>query len=54
MQWLVLTAVLVVNGWGLVKYNNRRICPDYYETHYKVQDTVPEGKVNLTSLNFYI
>ena len=32
--------------YGLYKYKNKRIKPDYYET-FKTQDTVPEGKVGV-------
>jgi protoheme ferro-lyase len=31
----------------LAKYKNRRLKPDYYEEFYKVQDSVPEGKVGI-------
>ena len=37
----------IVGFWGLSKYKNRRIKPDYFNSHYKVQDTVPKGKVGI-------
>ena len=44
--FIVIIAV-VAGFWGMSKYKNRRISPDYYATHYKVQDTVPQGKVGV-------
>jgi len=44
--FLLIIAIIVAGFWGLAKYKNRRITPDYYET-YKTQDTVPEGKVGV-------
>jgi protoheme ferro-lyase len=32
---------------ALAQYKNRREKPDYYEEYYKVQDSVPEGKVGI-------
>jgi len=43
---LLIIAVIIVCGYGLYKYENRRITPDYYET-YKTQDTVPKGKIGV-------
>lgn len=43
---LIVVAVIGIGFYGLSKYKNRRISPDYYEA-YKTQDTVPEGKVGL-------
>ena len=43
---LVLLLVLSLSAYGLYKYKNRRIKPDYHET-YKMQDTVPVGKVGI-------
>jgi protoheme ferro-lyase len=41
----VLVAIMAAL-YGLYKYKNRRIKPDYYET-FKTQDTVPVGKVGV-------
>ena len=43
----MVPAIIVVGFWGLSKYKNRRLMPDYFETHYKTQDTVPKGKVGI-------
>jgi len=45
----VLIISVVVGYWGLAKYKNRRITPDYYEV-YKTQDTVPVGKVGVFTI----
>jgi len=45
---LIMVPVIIVAGfWGMSKYKNRRLMPDYFETHYKTQDTVPVGKVGI-------
>ena len=44
---LVAIGIVGFALWGLTKYKNRRISPDYYAVHYKVQDTVPVGKVGV-------
>ncbi len=44
---IMVPVIIVVGFWGMSKYKNRRISPDYYATHYKVQDTVPKGKVGI-------
>jgi protoheme ferro-lyase len=45
---LVMVPVIIIVGfWGLSKYKNRRLMPDYFETHYKTQDTVSVGKVGI-------
>src|SRR5210317_980735 len=43
---LLIIAVFMAGFYGLYKYKNKRIKPDYYEV-YKTQDTVPEGKVGV-------
>ena len=43
---LLIIAVFMAGFYGLYKYKNKRIKPDYYET-FKTQDTVPEGKVGV-------
>jgi hypothetical protein len=45
-SFLVLLIVLSLSAYGLYKYKNRRIKPDYHEV-YKKQDTVPVGKVGI-------
>ncbi len=43
---VLIFAVIVAGVYGLYKYKNRRITPDYYEV-YKSQNTVPVGKVGI-------
>lgn len=43
---VVLALIVIIGGYGLYTYKNRRLTPDYYET-YKTQDTVPVGKVGI-------
>ena len=43
---LLIIALFIAGFYGMSKYKNRRISPDYYET-YKTQDTVPVGKVGV-------
>ena len=43
---LIALVITVVSLYILFKYKNRRIKPDYYE-YYKIQDTVPSGKVGV-------
>ncbi len=45
--FLVVVVGVVVGFWGMSKYKNRRLAPDYYASHYKIQDTVPKGKVGI-------
>jgi hypothetical protein len=44
--FLLIVAVISAGFYGMYKYKNKRIKPDYYEV-YKTQDTVPEGKVGV-------
>jgi hypothetical protein len=44
---IALPVVFVIGFWGLSKYKNRRLSPDYFETHYKTQDKVPVGKTGV-------
>ena len=44
---ILILVVMVVGFWGLSKYKNRRLMPDYFATYYKTQDTVPVGKVGI-------
>lgn len=43
---LLAVACIAIGFYALMKYENRRISPDYYEA-YKTQDTVPEGTVGV-------
>ena len=43
---LVVVVLVSLGGYGLYKYKNRRVQPDYHEI-YKTQDTVPVGKVGI-------
>jgi hypothetical protein len=44
--FILSIAIIIILVYGLYKYKNRRIKPDYYET-FKIQDTVPVGKVGV-------
>lgn len=50
MRFFKISALIVVLGgvfvFGLYKYENRSLTPDYFEM-YKTQDTVPEGKIGV-------
>ena len=43
---VVLALIIIIGGYGLYTYQNRRPSPDYYEV-YKNQDTKPVGKVGV-------
>ncbi len=47
LGFVVFIIVVSVFYTALAKYKNRRQKPDYYEEFYKVQDSVPEGKVGI-------
>lgn len=48
LLYIVLAILVVsVSYTALAKYKNRRVSPDYFQTHYKTQDTVPVGKVGI-------
>ena len=47
MAFLVFIAAIAGFLYFLVKYKNRRLEPDYYQTAYKNQDTVPRGKTGI-------
>jgi hypothetical protein len=42
----VVIIVLVSASWGIYKYKNQPLKPDYFE-YYKTQDSVPVGKVGV-------
>lgn len=43
---LLCIALVAIGCYALMKYENRRVKPDYYEV-YKTQDTIPEGRVGI-------
>ena len=43
---LLITVIIVIGFYGVYKYKNKRVSPDYYEV-YKTQDTTPKGKVGV-------
>ena len=43
---VILFVIVLVSLYGLYKYKNRRLSPDYFE-YYKKQDKTPEGKVGI-------
>jgi len=44
---VIFIIIVSVFYTALAQYKNRREKPDYYEEFYKVQDSVPEGKVGI-------
>jgi hypothetical protein len=44
--FVLIIVIIVIGFYGVYKYKNKRVSPDYYEV-YKTQDTIPEGKVGV-------